>query len=280
MVARMRCASQALWRNHMSRFTGTVVVRVAMFAALICALAGAASADIYMVQVHHTPELQMMGQTQPARTDTGSVWVTSDKVASLTGDNTSIIVRADLGKMYMIDHGAKKYTELPVNFNDMVDSMMAEAAEDSDDAQLAQAKEMMKQMMGEVKMTVTPTDSTQKIRDWDTRKYVAEITMSMGTTVSDMWVTKDVDINYEALWSATNAMLAILPGFDDMIAKMKTIEGMPVKTITTTTMMGQKMTSTFEVIEISTKDAPAGIYEVPEGYTKESFGKSMPGMGE
>lgn len=263
----------------MSRINGNALVRVALLLAMVCLLASAASADTFIRQVTHSPELQMMGQTQPARTDTGTIWIGEDRVAMITDVNRKVVVRADKGVMYMIDNSAKKYTELPVDFGELVDSMVAEAAEGTPEPELEQAKQMMKQMMGEVKMTVTPTDSTMKIREWDTRKYISEITMNMGTTTSEMWVTEDADVDFEVLWSAMSAMLAILPGFDDMVKEMSQIKGIPIKTSTTTTMMGQKMTTTNEVLEISTNDAPDGTYDVPEGYTKESFGKSMPGMG-
>lgn len=270
----------AHWRNVMLRITGTTLIRIALCMALVCAFAATTSADTFMRQVHHTPEMQYMGQVTPARTDTGTIWVAEDRVAALTNKNSAVVVRADLGRMYMIDHNAKKYTELPVNFNELMDSVAAAAGEDLSDEKLQQAKQMMAQMMGEVKMTVTPTDETQEIRGYNTRKYIVDMSMSMGQYKTEMWVAKDVKINTEALWSATNAMLAILPGFDDMIAKMKSIEGLPIKSTTTTTMMGQEMVSTFEVVELITKDAPAGTYEVPEGYTKESFGAQMPGMEE
>jgi hypothetical protein len=34
-------------------------------------------------------------------------------------------------------------------------------------------------------------------------------------------------------------------------------------------IMGQEMKSTSQVLEISKKSAPAGIYSVPQGYTKQ-----------
>ncbi len=58
---------------------------------------------------------------------------------------------------------------------------------------------------------------------------------------------------------------------------MKKIDGYWVSSETTANMMGMNIRTTTEVLEIAQKDAPAGTFDVPEGYTKQDK-LSMQGM--
>ncbi|MBD3403941.1 hypothetical protein GF420_13700 [candidate division GN15 bacterium] len=262
----------------MKRNPSTSILFSILLFSLTLLIAGSAVADVFIRQVVHTGPVEMGGQTHPARTDTSAAWMGGDRITMITDENRSIIVRADEGKMYMVDHGAKKYAVIPIDFTSFMEEAAAASGEDVDQQQLQATKDAMKQMMGEVKVTVTETEETKKIKEWEAKKYISEISMAMGTSRSEIWATKDIDINYEMLWSASNAMMAILPGFEDMVAKMQQIEGMPIKTISTMTMMGNEMTNESEVLEVLDKPAPEGIYDIPADYAKEEFGKSMQGQ--
>ena len=45
----------------------------------------------------------------------------------------------------------------------------------------------------------------------------------------------------------------------------------PVKTTGSANIMGKELKTTSEVLEVATKDAPAGTYALPEGYAKKDF---------
>jgi hypothetical protein len=55
---------------------------------------------------------------------------------------------------------------------------------------------------------------------------------------------------------------------DASVKEFSKIKGYQIATETTGEIMGAKMHSTTEVVEISKKNAPAGIYAPPTGYTK------------
>jgi hypothetical protein len=59
-------------------------------------------------------------------------------------------------------------------------------------------------------------------------------------------------------------------GLDDASLKeLGKIEGFWIASDTSAEMMGAKIHSTMEVTEITEKPAPAGVYSVPAGYTKQ-----------
>jgi len=97
----------------------------------------------------------------------------------------------------------------------------------------------------------------------------------MGTK-SNIWATQDIDIDYDLYYLATNAMMASMPGFEDLVSEFNKIKGITVLSEGEIDMMGSKTTSSNELLEYKEATPPAGIYEIPAGYKKIS----MPGMGK
>lgn len=240
--------------------------------ALVLVMSGQIMADSYFRQATHVGAFEMMGQKSPEKNDTATVWVTDGKSCSQTGDGQTVIFDADKGKIFMVDHNKKEYSEVPIN-------LFGEAAEEGAEAEMSEAQQMMKAMMGSIEVNVSPTDQTEKIGDWDTKLYNVELGIAMMPSKQQIWATEDIKIDYSAFDAVSNGMMAMLPGFEKIVEEMKQVKGMPVKTIITTTAMGGEIVTTTNLIEYAEKDAPAGIYEVPEGYKKTEVGMNM-GMGK
>ena len=123
----------------------------------LLALWGTTQADTFIKQVTHTDSFKVMGQTQPAKDDTSTIWMTKDKACMTGADNKSSILRADKGIMYFVDHESKTYTEMPIEALGDIKKMAGR----EDDEEAAQAAEMMQGLvagMMSMEITVTPTD--------------------------------------------------------------------------------------------------------------------------
>ncbi len=223
---------------------------------LFFAFIGAAHADIFMKQKEHTDAVTIMGQSQPAKDQITTVWMTSDKVRTDNAE-ASVIMRLDKSTIYILQHKEKIYMELPLNF--------AAAA----------ANQTMPDMG--VKLTVTPGAEKKKINTWNCQKYMMKMEMGgMGFSVeNEIWATEEVKIDptlYAKFSSAAmgaNPMLAsILP---KIVEEMKKIKGVHVLTVATMQMMGQTIKSNTELIEFKEGKAPEGIFELPAGYKKQSM---------
>ena len=60
---------------------------------------------------------------------------------------------------------------------------------------------------------------------------------------------------------------------ENSVKEMEKIKGFQIKSEMVMDMMGNEINTSFEVVEISEKSAPAGTYAAPEGYTKkDKFG--------
>ncbi len=216
-----------------------------------------AKADFLIKKKRHTDEVKIMGQTQPAKDEEGATWLGRDKMREDEGQSKSTIVRFDLKKILVLEHDKKQYAEidLPVDFEKVLPP---------------QAKQMM-QMMN-VTAKVTETEETQTLNEWGCKKYLVEIGISMmGMEMPmkmEMWVTKDLGIDLDQYEQFYSEMLSLQPMFKDFTEEFKKIDGYPVKTQMTMSMMGTETNSLEEVISVEEMDAPAGTYDIPEGYTK------------
>ncbi len=251
----------------MIRISRTMVL---VLAAACVALAGTAMADTFLKQVVHIDAFEMAGQKQPEKNDTSTVWLTEGKACSQTGSGASVIFDAKKGLMYMVDHEKKEYSVISM---DLFGGETKEGAAESDEA-----AKMMQAMGGSVKITVTPTDETKKIGDWNATKYNVDMKIMMMASKQELWATEDIKIDYTMFNAVSSGMMAQMPGFDGIIKEMKQIKGLPVKSITRTSGMGGgEIVTTTELLEYAEKDAPDGVFDIPEGYKKVKGGTGMGG---
>jgi hypothetical protein len=227
-------------------------------------------ADVFIKQKNHTDGYSMMGQTQPAKDDIFSTWMGKDMARMDHGENTSIIIRMDKNLMYMINHADMEYTEIPIDSKEGIFSS-ALAGSDMSDEEQAEAKKMMEKFAGMMKpnVEVTETSEKKKIKDWNCRKYNMKMSIMGMTTNSEVWASEDVKIDYELYRTLAFSLMGQTPGVEDMMKEMSKIKGIVVWQEGTMSMMGSDVKSTTELLEVTEKSAPAGTYDVPEGYEKQ-----------
>ncbi len=242
---------------------------VLILAAACVALAGSAMADSFFKQVVHTDAFEMMGQTAPEKNDTTIAWLTEGKACSQTGSEAAVIFDAKKGLMYLVDHEKKEYSVVPM---DLFGGESKEGA--SKDDEMAK---MMQAMGGSIEITVTPTDETKKIGDWNTTKYNVDMKIMMMPSKQELWATEDIKIDYTMFNAVSSGMMAQLPGFEKIVEEMRQVKGITVKSITKTSAMGGEIVTTTELLEYAEKDAPEGVFDIPEGYKKVEAGMGMGG---
>ncbi|RKX29678.1 MAG: hypothetical protein DRP47_01160 [Candidatus Zixiibacteriota bacterium] len=238
--------------------------------AIIIMAACPASADWYLKQVNYTGAMEMMGQTQPARYDTSETWITKGMVYSKSSEGDIFIAREDQGKAYSIDNKKKTYSEMPVNIKNILNPSEEQAAKEK--------TQKVAGMMGSVECTVTPTEETKKVKNWDAKKYAVTMNIAMMKTSMNVWATEDIKIDADLFNLAARSMMAQLPGFEDMINEMKKIKGVSVLSEGEVDMMGTKIDMKTELIECTEKSAPEGIFDIPKEYKKVEMKNPMGGM--
>ena len=166
----------------------------------------------------------------------------------------------------MIDHTKMRYTEMPIDSKGDIFAS-AIAGSDLSNEEQAEAKKMMEGFatMMKPKVSVTHTGETQKIKNWNCKKYIMTMSMMGTTTKFDTWASEDVKIDYELYRNLTFSVMGQTPGIEDMMKEMEKIKGIVVLQEGTMSMMGTDVKSTNELLEVSEKSAPGGTYDVPGG---------------
>jgi hypothetical protein len=222
---------------------------------LFLILAVAANADYYVKSKMHTDAMSMMGRNTPAKDQTTEQWFNDNQFAFLSPE-TSIIV--DFGKnvLYMVNNTQKSYIEstLPFDFSKLLDPQMAQ---------------MMSQMM-KITVTVAPNNQTKTIGQWKCAGY--DVTMNIMTMPMKIAVWASTDVPFDMAKFAKlygNIMKAQMRLDDASVQEMAKVKGYWIASETSMEMMGAKIHSTTEVLEITKKTPPAAVYTVPAGYTKK-----------
>ncbi|MFZ5981157.1 MAG: DUF4412 domain-containing protein [Candidatus Zixiibacteriota bacterium] len=236
----------------------------------IMALAITAGADTFIKQATHQDGFQMQGQTMEPRDDTTITWLSQDKARSDSKEGT-IIWRSDIDMVYMIDHEKKAYNEMPLSkFGDLKAMLGMDELSEEEAAMMEQQMAPMMAMM-QMSATVTPTEETKKIGDYNCKKYDVDMKMGMINMKSAFWVSKDFDMDYSAFKKLNLAQMLFMPGADQVIKEFEKMDGFMVLSEGEVNMMGTSVKNTTQVLEVVEKDAPEGHFDVPKDYKKEKF---------
>ncbi len=229
--------------------------KLSIFLSFLMLLSVFAGADIYIKSKNHTDAFSVMGQNQPAKDEITEQWLGDDQFATIT-PNFSIIMDMKKNMLYWINNENKTYVEspLPFDFANLVDPQMAQM------------------MAGMMKMTVTvaANGQTKTIGQWKCTGYDVNLNMMMMPMKMTVWASTDVPFDVDKFMKLqTNVLKATMRLDDAAVEEMKKVKGYWIANEINAEIMGAKMHSTTEVIEISKKNPPASVYTVPAGYTKK-----------
>ncbi|MBN1939547.1 MAG: hypothetical protein JW843_08170 [Candidatus Aminicenantes bacterium] len=215
------------------------------------------SADIYIKSKSHTDAMSVMGQNTPATDTVSEAWISDNVFFNRTGDN-GIIIDAAKKVFIMVNYGSKTYVEaaLPLDFSKLLPPEMSAMAS-----------------MIIMSAKVSPSGETKKIGSWNCQGYTMVMSIMGMPITTKVWASTDVP--FDTVKFNAKFMVEMAKGMmrlDDASAKeMAKIKGYQIASETSGEIMGAKMRSTTEVVEISKKSAPAGVYAVPAGFKKTDF---------
>ncbi|WP_045222784.1 DUF4412 domain-containing protein [Desulfonatronum thioautotrophicum] len=225
-------------------------------------------AENFLKMRHVSEPFEIMGQRQSGSDEIVEIWLSGNRARMNSSDNSSVIFDGDTQLMFMLDHGERTYTEVPVNLGEAMSGMFGGQEGGQDMAA------MMSQMMGammQVRAEVVDTGTTKTVNEWTCRVYKLTLNMPMGKTVSEICATDEIDVDVSMYNKIGHAMLAGQQGFEELLREMEKISGVAVLTVSRANVMGATMVTREELLEHRKKDAPVGIFDIPEGYVKQRF---------
>lgn len=218
-----------------------------------------AGADSLLTLKSHTDAIQLKDEMQPAKDTEVRLWVGADRVRRDEGD-TSMILRLDRNKLFLLHHPDKTYNEiaLPADFLHLMPH-----------DQEAMATGWAQQMKLTVRLT--PGTETKKINAWTAKREQMDIASAMGMKIATtLWVSKEI-APYALLNRLTATLANLQPGAADWSQKLEHLDGFPVLKEDNVDALGAHFKTREELISVETRDAPAGAWEPPAGYTAAPF---------
>jgi hypothetical protein len=231
-------------------------------------------ADVFMKQKKHTDPVTIMGQQQPASDETEEIWITGKGIRN-DGPKGSMIMDLNGQKIYMLDHQKKTFMEMPMNMGQMMKEMTDQGQMEEKESEQAEAAMQGIQGAMQMQATVQAISESKKINNWNCKKYILTLNTFMGIVTSEIWASEDIKIDKDLYDKFTTGLMGMMPGMqggmESMMKEMRKIKGVHVYTVSKTSMMGQTITSTTELLEFKDGSAPANLLKLPAGYKKQDF---------
>jgi hypothetical protein len=228
------------------------------FFTILLLFASVLSADVCVRIKEHRDEFYDGGQVIPGEDSVQESWIGDGKYA-VVDDNVKFLMDLKESTMTIVNENKGFYAETPMPL-DL--SKLLEPA--------FYARAQMFPTIG----TVKKTEETKKIGEWDCRKYVVETWIEYqgakyNETVRNMWVTRDVPFDLEA-YRAVRVNGHKLNNYgEQLVEALKAVDGYQILVESITYSRGEERKSSQEVLEITEKEAPEGLYGVPEGLPKK-----------
>lgn len=224
--------------------------------AAIAALAVPARADLVLTRKTHTDAYTTPDGEVPAKDGTIVVWVGKDRLRLDDGER-AIVVRLDAKKLHVIDPSTKSGStvDLPVDLVKLAPPDVSPML-----AQMAQA----------MKVTSETTTETRQIQTWNATKSLVHLGGIADATMT-VWVTKDLPIDQVSYVELVGHAMSVRPGGTQIASEMRKLGGVSVLTERVQKTGGMTLHSRDELVSAETKDAPAGIYDIPADYAVKPF---------
>ncbi len=240
------------------------IFTIPIIAALV--VSSVVTADIYMSENRHTDGYSIAGKTVEAVDEKVTYWV-GEQGMKMESDSQIVLIKPREELVYVMDPIEEKYVEIPF-------SIFQDGAGASENGESGELPPEIRDMM-RMDISVTPTGKTQTVNGWKAKGYTQKISNSMMTVVSELWATNDLDVDKSVFQKYYTAIYGLRPGMQEMmgnlVEEMKKIDGIVVKSSTTTEVMGTKITSSARITQVEERSAPQGAYEIPDGYEKEEL---------
>ncbi|MGD9346954.1 MAG: DUF4412 domain-containing protein [Candidatus Aminicenantes bacterium] len=227
-----------------------------------------ADADHVIKKTKQTTKTILEGSKEKSQNEDGTTWISKNKMRQDEGKTTSIIIRLDKNKVFVLNHNDKTYSELDIPVS-LEENLTPEAR---------QITQVMK-----ITSSVIETQETKLIKDWKSQKFAADISISMmGMDMPmsmEIWASKETGINLKTFRKFYAVLLSMNPFTKDLAEEFQKIEGYPVLTKITMRVKGIETKSREEVIAVEENRVPEGTFDVPSEYSRVVFNPLILGNG-
>ncbi len=226
-----------------------------------------------LVTISESDAMSLPGQMVPASADTITLWL-GPGVARRDVAGGSLLVHAAQDRLTWLDHASGTWTS---QTGRELSRQIALLAADtlgfaSDDPRFARVRDMLN-----VNVKVTDTEEDAEIDGYQCRRWLVEQRMGDQTTVSELWLTRDIVVDWELIHRITQPTLAALPGGPDALAEMARLDGFPVQSFAVLEVMGRKGRTETRLLSVETVEVAEDHFLPPRDYKPSGPTTAAPG---
>lgn len=218
-----------------------------------------ARADHIVKKIRQTTESGKNDSSHNPNETSGTTWISKTKMRQDEGDST-VIIRMDKQKLFVINHLDKTYSELDLPLK--LEENLA-----------PQAKQFIQAL--EISSSIMETQEVKEIKGWKSRKIIAHMSISMMgmdmPMTMEIWTSQETGIDLKFFRKFYAVLLSMNPFTNALLDQFEKIEGFPVLTKISMRVKDSETVSQDEVISIEEMKAPKGTFDLPAGYTKIAY---------
>jgi hypothetical protein len=172
-------------------------------------------------------------------------------------------------RLTWLDHGQRTFTsqtgaELSAQLGALAADTLGLAG---DDPRIDRLRDMLS-----LAVQVTDTGEETEIDGYRCRRWVVEQSLGGQTTVSELWLTRDIEVDRALLQRVSQPTLAVLSGGTGAVAELARLEGFPVRSTAMLEVMGRRGRTETRLLSVATVPVPAAHFRPPPGYAPTDQG--------
>lgn len=214
------------------------------------------------VSVTETDSMSLPGQMVPAKAETVTLWL-GPNVARRDVGTGSLLVHPERDRFTWLDHEARTWTsQTGAELRRQIAALAADTlGVGVDDPRLHQLRRMLN-----LAVRVTATADEGEIDGYRCRRWLVEQRMGDQTTLSELWLTRDIPVDWPLLQRLSQPTLAALPGGERALEELARLEGFPVRAFASLEVMGRPGRSVTSLLEVADVTVPAAHFLPPPDY--------------
>lgn len=234
--------------------------RLTLFILCLAFVPAVSRADTWLRVREHTDASYHHGTVDPAVDSESEIWIGVGRIAFIDKDRHCIIDMT-AGRVIVAEKADTAYVETTLPFSLSV--ILPEEV---------RPRAAMFQTTGEVtRLEETKMIGGRMCRGWMVHSWIDYLETRFNETERTTWIAADLPVDEEILDAYYDVVWRMNNFSDGFTAALKGMGGWEMMTESVTYSEGQVAKAYSLVEEIAEKAAPAGVYEVPEGYRKKEF---------
>ena len=215
---------------------------------------------VKLVSETRTDAMSLPSQDLAATVDTTTLWLGPDLARRDSGGGTFLVDAA--GQLTQVDHVTHTWTSRSA---DEVGQLLAALAADTSSTDTPTAIDQLRSLL-KVAARVSDTGEEAEIDGYRCRRWIVEQRYGPQHSTTELWLTRDIELDYGLLQRATRPAMQALPGGPAALAELSRLEGVPVRSSGLLRVMNRDGSTQSRLLSVETVTVPAAFFQPPADY--------------